>query len=477
MIGDLDATTLKPKMSTRLLIVVVQFSVILVIMSSQSSTESTAVSSRNFVQQSTTNESSNQSRQEIAKVSSAKSFFRDNKNSQPNSSTISSDRKNEDKHLFRIGLIVPRTAFLSQYKTYTQRIKDTFSHLLQLSRHPHQSRSNQPGTNKVLGSSANTNAQIQQTSDGKPTTSSCLSSTSPLSQQSKQLPWQNLTFNKYFDIKVVDLVNLAPRSGAKDVIDSICQKLIEQNVSVIIYLENNQDESVASFESQSTIQASTASSSNLNKPLESTPTSALITTAASTIRKDAHKLPMGSPPNNLLRESQESNKFSAGPKTSAPSMRSFNEVHRASSQAHFIMHLAESANIPMIAWSVTATLAQRPKKQRTLHLAPTVAHEAEAMLAILQRYSWYSFSVVSTTLAGHDEFILALRQFMAVFNNEQLPTRSTVSGSLMNSSLSSASTAHLTSNKTSSISAGNIINPSNRGYDNGQEISTQPSKA
>lgn len=466
-------------MSTRLVAVFVQFSVILAIMSSLSSNKSSAVSSRNFAEQSTTNESSNQ--QDIAKVSTAKSFFRDNKKSQPNSSPIGSDRKNEDKHLFRIGLIVPRTAFLSQYKTYTQRIKDTFSHLLQLSRHPHQSRSNPQATSKVLGGSANTNAQIPQTPDDKLATSSCLSSTSPLSQQSKRLPWQNLTFNKYFDIKVVDLVNLAPRSGAKDVIDTICQKLIEQNVSVIVYLENNQDESVASFESQSTIQASTTSGSILNKPPESSPASALannfITTAASTIRKDAYKLPVESPSNNLLREPLESNKFSAGPKTSAPFMRSFNEVHRASSQAHFIMHLAESANIPMIAWSVTATLAQRPKKQRTLHLAPTVAHEAEAMLAILQRYSWYSFSVVSTTLAGHDEFILALRQFMAVFNNEQLPTTSTVSGSLMNSSLSAASTAHLSSNKASGISAGNIVNPYNRGYDNGQEISTQPSKA
>lgn len=488
-------------MSSQICKIFKQISVILLLTlchQSYSNIQPQTSATKNFVQQFVINESSYL--QDHANISMPSSFRKAGQNSSSTPNTIqqtviaNADKKSEEKQVFKIGLIVPRTAFLSQYKTYTQRIKDTFSHLLQLSRHPHQSRSSQQAKSKVSYNLPNSNApQAQQTPDNKPSSSSCLSNTSPLLQQNKQsLPWQNLTFNKYFDIKVVDLVNLAPRSSAKDVIDTMCQKLIEQNVSVIIYLENNHDDSVASFEVQPTIPLSTQNSI-LNGKLESfistsaankiiaddNPAQAI--SGSSSIKEVSYK---SYPPENPLRKPHESNKLGGG-KASAPHMRTSNEVQRASSQAHFIMHLAQSANIPMIAWSVTATLAQRPKKQRTLHLAPTVAHEAEAMLAILQRYSWYSFSVITTTLAGHDDFILALRQSIAVFNNVQSSATSTMSASIINSSsLSSSSplpptassSAQLTNNP-SDISADNIINPNSRGYGNEQEISTQPTKA
>lgn len=321
--------------------------------------------------------------------------------------------KKPGKHLFKIGLIVPRTAFLSQYKSYKQRIKDTFTHMLQLSHHQHQKSASNPyvSPNKEgnVPSSSGSSLNHQQL-DKKPPTSSCDSSSNPLLQQYWTLPWPELTFNQYFDINVANLVNLSQRSNAHEIIESMCHKLITQNVSVIIYLDNNQDQTVASLESHSEILLPHKSQQN-DYDAQS----------QATFKSDLRELRKNTTSNSALKSSNGTSD------QSGLLLRSNNQ--QANSQAHFIMHLAHSAGVPTIAWSVTATLAQRPKKQRTLHLAPTVAHEAEAMLAIMQRYSWYSFSVVSSTLAGHDDFILALRQFMAAYNSKPSSTSSGTSSS------------------------------------------------
>lgn len=312
--------------------------------------------------------------------------------------------KKQEKHLFKIGLIVPRTAFLSQYKSYKQRIRDTFTHMIQLSRHQHQKTTSGPHVSPhQAGNTVSSSSSSSSHQQAERKTSSCESSSNSLLQQHWSLPWPELTFTQYFDINVANLVNLSQRSNAHEVIESMCQKLINQNVSVIIYLENNQDQTVFSLESQSDLLAHQPQHDH-DKQLQT-----------------AFKSSMGEFKKNISNSSEQISSNSASEQAGLL-MRSHNQ--QANSQAHFIMHLAHSAGVPTIAWSVTATLAQRPKKQRTLHLAPTVAHEAEAMLAIMQRYSWYSFSVVSTTLAGHDDFILALRQFMATYNSRPSATSS-----------------------------------------------------
>lgn len=360
-------------------------------------------------------------------------------------STISkpvNTNKKHDKHLFKIGLIVPRTAFLSQYKSYKQRIKDTFTHILQLSRHQHQKSASIPYVSpnqsaNILSNSGSTSSH--QPLDRKPPTSSCDSSSNPLLQQHWSLPWPELTFNEYFDINVANLVNLSQRSNAHEIIESMCQKLINQNVSVIIYLENNQDQTVASLESNSEILLTHQSLQNDHNAHSQ----GIFESATIELRKNAT--------NNSALISSSSTSDQSG-----LLLRGHNQ--QANSQAHFIMHLAHSAGVPTIAWSVTATLAQRPKKQRTLHLAPTVAHEAEAMLAIMQRYSWYSFSVVSTTLAGHDDFILALRQFMATYNSRPSSASSGISSSISTLKSSAATSTNSSATSTHSISGINTSN-------------------
>lgn len=53
---------------------------------------------------------------------------------------------------------------------------------------------------------------------------------------------------------------------------------------------------------------------------------------------------------------------------------------------------------------------QMPRDSRFLHLAPTIHHQAEAILAFLRHYNWPAFSiVVSSRLPGDQDFIDALR--------------------------------------------------------------------
>lgn len=45
-----------------------------------------------------------------------------------------------------------------------------------------------------------------------------------------------------------------------------------------------------------------------------------------------------------------------------------------------------------------------------LQLAPSLEHQIAAMLSILERYKWHQFSIVTSQIAGHDDFIQAVRE-------------------------------------------------------------------
>ncbi|GBM49953.1 Glutamate receptor ionotropic, NMDA 2B [Araneus ventricosus] len=54
----------------------------------------------------------------------------------------------------------------------------------------------------------------------------------------------------------------------------------------------------------------------------------------------------------------------------------------------------------------------RVAESKILQLAPSVEHQAEAMLSILRRYSWHSFAVITTQIGGHEDFVRAIRDLM-----------------------------------------------------------------
>ena len=61
--------------------------------------------------------------------------------------------------------------------------------------------------------------------------------------------------------------------------------------------------------------------------------------------------------------------------------------------------------------------ADRPLSQSQarlqLQLAPSMEHQVAAMLSILVRYNWRQFSVVTSEIAGHDDFMGAVRDKVA----------------------------------------------------------------
>ncbi|XP_055944926.1 glutamate receptor ionotropic, NMDA 2B-like [Argiope bruennichi] len=81
--------------------------------------------------------------------------------------------------------------------------------------------------------------------------------------------------------------------------------------------------------------------------------------------------------------------------------------------AQYMLQLTGYLGLPVIAWNVdNVGLEQRVSDSRILQLAPTVEHQAQVMLSILKRYSWHTFSVVTSQIGGHDDFIRAIRDLI-----------------------------------------------------------------
>ncbi|KAK4877551.1 hypothetical protein RN001_010057 [Aquatica leii] len=74
--------------------------------------------------------------------------------------------------------------------------------------------------------------------------------------------------------------------------------------------------------------------------------------------------------------------------------------------------MAGYLGIPVIAWNADNSGLERRASQSSLQLqlAPSLEHQTAAMLSILERYKWHQFSVVTSPIAGHDDFIQAVRE-------------------------------------------------------------------
>lgn len=55
-----------------------------------------------------------------------------------------------------------------------------------------------------------------------------------------------------------------------------------------------------------------------------------------------------------------------------------------------------------------------------LQLAPSLEHQVAAMLSILARYNWQQFSVVTSEIAGHDDFVQAVRDRVALMKSQEI---------------------------------------------------------
>ena len=57
---------------------------------------------------------------------------------------------------------------------------------------------------------------------------------------------------------------------------------------------------------------------------------------------------------------------------------------------------------------VSIVWQQKSSGNLVLQLAPSASHQARAMLSLLQRYSWKQFAIVTSHVAGYNDFIQAV---------------------------------------------------------------------
>ncbi|XP_069687880.1 glutamate receptor ionotropic, NMDA 2B isoform X4 [Periplaneta americana] len=90
----------------------------------------------------------------------------------------------------------------------------------------------------------------------------------------------------------------------------------------------------------------------------------------------------------------------------------YEKYGRSTASAQYFLQLAGYLGIPVIAWNADNSGLERRASQSSLQLqlAPSLEHQTAAMLSILERYKWHQFSVVTSQIAGHDDFIQAVRE-------------------------------------------------------------------
>ncbi|XP_039285621.1 glutamate receptor ionotropic, NMDA 2B isoform X2 [Nilaparvata lugens] len=93
-------------------------------------------------------------------------------------------------------------------------------------------------------------------------------------------------------------------------------------------------------------------------------------------------------------------------------LMNYEQYGRSTASAQYFLQLAGYLGIPVIAWNADNSGLERRASQSSLQLqlAPSLEHQTAAMLSILERYKWHRFSVVTSQIAGHDDFIQAVRE-------------------------------------------------------------------
>lgn len=106
------------------------------------------------------------------------------------------------------------------------------------------------------------------------------------------------------------------------------------------------------------------------------------------------------------------NKFLLANVSAIVYMTNYETYGRSTASAQYFLQLAGYLGIPVISWNADNSGLERTASQSAMHvqLAPSIEHQADAMLSILERYKWHQFSTVTSRIAGHDDFVQAVRQ-------------------------------------------------------------------
>lgn len=79
---------------------------------------------------------------------------------------------------------------------------------------------------------------------------------------------------------------------------------------------------------------------------------------------------------------------------------------RNTASSQYFLQLTGYLGIPVIAWNAdNSGLEQASQTGMILQLAPSIHHQAHAMLSILVYYNWHAFTIITTKIAGHQDFV------------------------------------------------------------------------
>jgi len=92
---------------------------------------------------------------------------------------------------------------------------------------------------------------------------------------------------------------------------------------------------------------------------------------------------------------------------------------RSTAASQYFLQLAGYLGIPVIGWNADNSGLERRSHGSSLRvqLAPSLEHQVAAMIAIMVRYNWKKFAIVTSAIAGHDDFVQAVREEVSHMKN------------------------------------------------------------
>ncbi|CAL4171479.1 unnamed protein product [Meganyctiphanes norvegica] len=100
------------------------------------------------------------------------------------------------------------------------------------------------------------------------------------------------------------------------------------------------------------------------------------------------------------------------------------------------LQLAGYLGIPVIAWNAdNSGLEQASKSGLVIQMAPSIHHQVAAMLSILERYEWHAFTIVTSMIAGHTDFVQTIRDQVHQYGDPQDTSKPNVKFTIIDSLL------------------------------------------
>uniref|UniRef100_A0A7E4ULG2 Glutamate receptor n=2 Tax=Panagrellus redivivus TaxID=6233 RepID=A0A7E4ULG2_PANRE len=96
------------------------------------------------------------------------------------------------------------------------------------------------------------------------------------------------------------------------------------------------------------------------------------------------------------------------------------DFDESTSAGQYFLHMASQTGIPIISWNADNsgfTFTKLMSEFRVLQMAPPVEHQIRAMIALLKRYNWSRFGVVTSKMAGSKQFLKTVNELTQTYED------------------------------------------------------------